>query len=159
MKFRDRTTGDIYTIFDLQQKFSNVSFPLNWDITTYDFANVDPVIVIPEPTVGIHNRAEYGGIQLVNGIWTDVWNEVPRYDDPTEQAQWVLACTESKWEEVRVERNRLLSETDYTQLSDTPIISTSRTAFATYRQALRDVTSQLDPYNIAWPTMPIYEKE
>jgi hypothetical protein len=159
MKFRDRTTGDIYTLFDLQQKFSNVSFPLNWDTTTYDFANVDPVIVIPEPTVGIHNRAEYGGIQLINGIWTDVWNEVPRYDDPTEQAQWVLACTESKWEEVRVERNRLLSETDYTQLSDTPITPTSRAAFATYRQTLRDVTAQTDPYNIVWPTPPIYEKE
>jgi hypothetical protein len=26
-----------------------------------------------------------------------------------------------------------------------------KTAWATYRQALRDITKQADPFNIAWP--------
>lgn len=159
MRFRDRTTGQIYTLFDIQQKFPNVSFPMNWDMTTYDYANVDPVITVPQPTVSIYNRADYAGVQFVNGQWIDIWNDVPRYNNPTEQADWIAACTEAQWEEVRAQRNALLAQTDYTQIPDTPITPTNRTEFATYRQALRDITSQADPYNITWPISPTYQKE
>jgi hypothetical protein len=159
MRFRDRTTGQIYSLFELQQKFYYVSFPITWDASTYNFANVDPVVTVAAPIVSILNRADYGGVQLVNGMWTDVWNEVPRYDDPTQQAAWVTECTEIKWDEVRGQRNSLLAQTDYTQFTDTPISLTSKTAFMQYRQQLRDITTQSDPYNIVWPTMPNYEKE
>lgn len=160
MKYRDRTTGQIYySLFELQQKFSNVSFPLQWDSTTYDFANVDPVTEIPEPIVHIHNKAKYIGVQFINGAWTDVWEEVPKYDDTTEQANWVTLCQETKWDEIKAHRNLLLSQSDYTQLSDSPITPTSKAAFITYRQQLRDITNQPDPYNIIWPTVPIYEKQ
>lgn len=160
MKLRDRVTGQIYTsLFEVQLKFPTVSFPNQWDTSTYNFVNMDPVVEVPQPTVGIYNRADYLGVQLVNGIWTDVWQEVPLYDNPTEQAQWVLDLKEAKWEDIRVERNKLIAETDYTQLPDTPITPTSKAAFATYRQQLRDVTNQSDPYNIVWPTTPVYQKE
>ena len=159
MRFRDRTTGQIYSLFELQQKFSHVSFANEWTTDTYDFANVDPVITIHEPPVSMLNRAEYAGVQLIDGAWTDVWNEVPKYDDPTEQAEWVVLCTETKWDEIRSYRNLLLSQTDYTQFADTPITPTSKSTFITYRQQLRDITTQSDPYNIIWPTPPIYEKE
>lgn len=52
---------------------------------------------------------------------------------------------------VRLERNSLLAETDYLALSDTTLSSD----MATYRQALRDVTSQAGfPTSVTWPTKP-----
>ena len=55
-----------------------------------------------------------------------------------------------RWEYIRSERNKKLKETDYFALSD-QTISSDMTA---YRQALRDVTSQSDPFNITWQTKP-----
>lgn len=54
-------------------------------------------------------------------------------------------------QEVRAERDRLLAETDYLALSDT----TLSPDMATYRQALRDVTSQAGfPTDVTWPVKP-----
>jgi Phage tail assembly chaperone protein len=53
---------------------------------------------------------------------------------------------------VRIKRNRLLEESDWTQLPDVPL--ETKAAWATYRQALRDVTDQPDIFNVVWPTPP-----
>lgn len=160
MKYRDRITGQIYTLFELQQKFSNVSFPQSWSNETYDFANVDPVVETPQPPeTNIRNRVDFAGVQLVDDVWTETWIEVPKYDNPTQQAEWEAACLETEWDKVRDERNRLLVVTDYTQFPDTPITIQSKAEFVVYRQALRDITTQSDPNNIIWPTSPIYQKE
>lgn len=55
--------------------------------------------------------------------------------------------------EVRDERNKLLSECDWTQALDTP--ASVRDVWAAYRQALRDVPQQSGfPLNITWPVKP-----
>lgn len=53
---------------------------------------------------------------------------------------------------IRAHRNSLLTNSDWTQLPDVAL--TSKVAWSIYRQALRDVTSQPDPFNIVWPTPP-----
>jgi hypothetical protein len=58
------------------------------------------------------------------------------------------------WEEVRKTRNRLLSESDWTQLPDSPISSIQVQEWRTYRQALRDITQQSDPRSLVWPAIP-----
>ena len=55
-----------------------------------------------------------------------------------------------KWANVRVERDSKLQATDWRASSDL----TMPDAWKTYRQALRDITTQADPYNITWPTEP-----
>lgn len=57
-----------------------------------------------------------------------------------------------KWNIVRDQRNALLAQSDWTQLPDVPLAT--KEAWATYRQALRDITDQSDPFNIVWPTPP-----
>lgn len=57
-----------------------------------------------------------------------------------------------QWEETRMKRNALLGDSDWTQLSD--VSGIDKTAWATYRQQLRDITTQADPFNITWPTEP-----
>ena len=52
----------------------------------------------------------------------------------------------------RRERNRLLAVSDWTQVSDSPV---DKQAWATYRQALRDVPAQpCFPDTIVWPVAP-----
>ena len=58
----------------------------------------------------------------------------------------------NKANEIRSERNRKLSESDWTQLTDSPV---NKTTWATYRQALRDITNQSKfPSEITWPVSP-----
>jgi len=49
------------------------------------------------------------------------------------------ANNEQKWEQIRLWRNAELANTDWTQLIDSPI---DKSAWATYRQALRDLPEQ-----------------
>ena len=67
--------------------------------------------------------------------------------------QWIDPRTpETEWPLVRAERARRLLASDWTQLPDVPLIT--KEAWATYRQQLRDITLQPDPFNIVWPTPP-----
>lgn len=76
-----------------------------------------------------------------------------------EEAQWdaeeaVYAANETvrKAVEIRSQRNTKLTESDWTQVADAPV---DRAAWAAYRQALRDITSQAGfPWTIEWPTQP-----
>lgn len=62
-------------------------------------------------------------------------------------------------EEVRAERDRLLAETDWTQVLDAPISAECREAFRVYRQALRDIPEQEGfPESVVFPVMPKVEK-
>ena len=54
--------------------------------------------------------------------------------------------------EIKIERNRLLAACDWTQLPDVPI--TIKTAWAEYRQQLRDLPANCDINNPVWPTEP-----
>ena len=55
-------------------------------------------------------------------------------------------------EQIRQERNDLLDASDWTQNSDSPV---DQTAWATYRQLLRDVPQQDGfPLTVVWPTAP-----
>lgn len=57
-----------------------------------------------------------------------------------------------QWQKIRFERDELLSKSDWTQLPD--VSNVDKTAWATYRQQLRDITTQADPFNITWPSTP-----
>ena len=60
-----------------------------------------------------------------------------------------------KLEQLRAERNQLLSECDWTQLPDAPV---NKEAWATYRQALSDLPQSAlavtDPGAVVFPTKP-----
>lgn len=71
--------------------------------------------------------------------------------------QWVDARThDTEWARVRQIRSNLLANTDWTDTlsAKTRLGDALYAAWQAYRQALRDVTGQPDPFNIAWPTPP-----
>ena len=55
-------------------------------------------------------------------------------------------------ERVRAERDRLLKQSDWTQVADAPV---DQEAWRIYRQALRDITASVTTEeDIVWPTQP-----
>ena len=62
--------------------------------------------------------------------------------------------TAELWAQVRAKRNGLLNQSDWTQLPDSPLSTAQKKAWATYRQALRDITKQADPAAVKWPAEP-----
>lgn len=63
--------------------------------------------------------------------------------------------TDEKWIYVRRERRDKLELCDWTQLADSQLTVEKKQEWADYRQALRDVTNQSDPFNLVWPTKPL----
>ena len=59
-----------------------------------------------------------------------------------------------KWKQIRMQRGRLLQSSDWTQLSDSPLTEEKKEEWQTYRQSLRNITTQTDPFNIIWPNNP-----
>jgi len=56
------------------------------------------------------------------------------------------------WVRLRSERSHRLFASDWTQVADAPV---DRAAWATYRQALRDLPANTkDPREVIWPTPP-----
>lgn len=57
--------------------------------------------------------------------------------------------------EIKILRNALLTASDWTQIPNSPLSAEKQTAWATYRQELRDIPSQTGfPFNVVWPTPP-----
>jgi hypothetical protein len=105
-----------------------------------------PVEFITE--LGIYERA----IEMFN-------NEKQRIADKEKaqaeaQAEAIEAARDY-WAELRYLRDEKLTECDWTQIADVPLTEEQKTAWATYRQALRDVPANTeDPKNPVWPTAP-----
>jgi len=73
---------------------------------------------------------------------------------PVVNTEYISFMKQNKWTEIREIRDQLLAETDFTQLPDAPFSDESREAFKEYRQLLRDITLQTNPFEINWPERP-----
>ena len=93
------------------------------------------------------------GNKMVNGQLVEMTDaEQKEYDD--RNTAWTDAAPARRMVELRRQRDALLAETDYMALGDVTLSD----AWKTYRQALRDITSQTPSddalSNITFPTKP-----
>lgn len=59
------------------------------------------------------------------------------------------------WESIRSKRDDLLTSTDWTQLSDSPLSDSVKNQYKTYRQLLRDLPKTAEnPNEIIFPNIP-----
>jgi hypothetical protein len=135
-----------YSVQKLKSNNPNTSFPdkaseehlADWGLYRVAYAD--------KPTPA-HNEKVVANAEptLVDGSWTLDWSVVAKTQDE-------IASEASS---VRYERDELLTQCDWTQLPDSPLDSTIKASWATYRTALRDVTEQSGfPTDITWPTAP-----
>ena len=125
---------------------------------TYDFSGEDYEIVETDAPLSYESTDEDGNTRTISfyesgymrndGTCSLKWDGTKIVKDDTAKAEWELA---EEWKRIRIQRNRLLAETDYLALKD----NTLSTAMKEYRDKLRSVPQDnSDPYNITWPTKP-----
>lgn len=85
--------------------------------------------------------------ELINGVWTQIWETIAASENQIQER------TEEKAIEIRCKRNELLIRSDFSQTSDYDA-GVDKQAWATYRQALRDVPNQAGfPWTVDWPVI------
>jgi len=134
-----------YTIEQLKAAHKNVSFPQNMTNGMLAEWDMFSVSVVTQPINYTKNIIE-GEPTLVDGLYYQNWIQT---DASSEE---IALRIEDKWLEIRYLRNSLLTECDWTQLSD--VSESIRNSYQSYRQSLRDITNQSDPFNISWPVKP-----
>ena len=149
---------------ELKALHKNVSLPVVWSSETLDALNVDPVLESPKPTLSgpYKSIAAAAPVQDSSGNWVESWEETDMFVEFTdlegvthtksEQEQaYQSMLDEDAAKIIRKMRDDLLLATDYLALSD----NTLSTEMATYRQALRDITTQEGfPHDVTWPSNP-----
>lgn len=127
---------------DIRLRYSNISWPQNGFTPPENY-----VYVLSEdmPVVDYTKNVAEGTPEYSANGWHQVW--VVSDASSAEIDQRVAA----QWAQVRNHRNSALQSTDWTQLPDSPA---DKAAYEVYRQELRDVTKQTDPFNIVWPVKP-----
>ena len=126
-------------------------------IKSYDFSGEDYEIV--ETKVDVQGFQQSGHItNTIDGTsyhlkWDSSEKEVVK--DDTAKAAWELA---EEWKQIRRERTRLLSESDWTQGGDSPLTTQKKSDWAKYRTSLRtlpeDQSGKTKYSDITWPTKP-----
>lgn len=144
--YRIRASGEVVT--DLARAFPNTSIPQPPSVADLDGLGVDAILEGPQPTLTQFQYAVRQGPTQINGQW--FWTYVAANMTP----EAIAAATETQWKAIRSTRDKRLSDSDWTQLPDVPLSAEKKAEWATYRQALRDVTDQSDPFNITWPVEP-----
>jgi len=89
--------------------------------------------------------------KIVNGQQIELTAEELAEKQAQDQA-WENAKEDRAWKQLRRQRNQLLKDSDWTQVIDAPV---DQAAWATYRQALRDLPENTtDVFNPVYPTKP-----
>ena len=145
--YRVKSTGEIKSQGEVRSMYPNTSFPSQWTPALVEELGLDPVFESPTPTTTRYQTAFKDGVeQDAQGRWLWKWS-ISEMDDETKA---VKDAEQAK--AVRSDRDKRLSDTDWTQVADAPV---DKAAWATYRQALRDVPTQAGfPYDITWPSKP-----
>lgn len=82
-------------------------------------------------------------------------NEKQRIEDEEKIKAEAIEAARDYWKELRILRDGKLSKCDWTQIADVSLTEEQKTAWRTYRQALRDLPGNTeDPKNPIWPTIP-----
>jgi hypothetical protein len=153
MELRERATGQIITDAQFRALYSNTSFPSTIDYGVWGY---DVVFEGPQATGGtVYQYSMRQGVEQVEGIWYTKYVLGPIFDNPEDEAAYQAQMDEGQAQAVRATRNALLAGCDWTQMADTPLDDATKATWATYRQALRDVSSQAGfPWTVEWPAEP-----
>ena len=87
--------------------------------------------------------------QCIMAVRDSETGEITLVSDPTK----VQARLDTQWTQVRAQQRQKLYESDWT-CSVTDYEVPNKSEWVQYRQALRDVTLQSDPFEIVWPVVP-----
>jgi len=169
MEIRLRSTGEVMYEGEFRTRFAQNLPPRpltqEWlDTYTSDPAG-DIVFEGPQATGGtVYQYSQRAGVEQVDGKWYTKYILGPVFTDtPATETQPAKTAAENEAEykarkdaeqatSVRNQRTQMLKDSDWTQIADS---TADKAAWATYRQALRDITGQAGfPWTVTWPDAP-----
>lgn len=139
------SNGQVTQVGDYRALFPQTSFPPSGPSDEFLAANsaMKVNVWLPyNPATGKLSACP----PYIDGDWVYTVEVVPLTPEDIE------ARNQAQASNVRVERDELLLDSDWTQLSDSPV---DPLPWRTYRQELRDVPQQTGfPWTIVWPVAP-----
>jgi hypothetical protein len=167
MELRVRATGQVMYESEFRQYLKDNNGPSYETLTPEIMAElgVDPVFEGPQATpTNVYEYSQRQGVELkADGKWYTKYVLGPLFYPYTnseggevtveeQRSAWMAMKDAEQAQAIRQQRNQKLTESDWTQVADAPV---DKAAWATYRQALRDITAQEGfPHNVVWPTRP-----
>ena len=175
-EYRNRTTGAVNTQGEIRRSMPNTSLPRVWTAAICDSLGIDPVLAAPAPAASGEYKSvgRSGVIQDANGNWVEAYVERDMFADYTrtdvaeDGTETEVTVTKASQEEAytatkdaeaataaRATRDGLIASCDWMAIKAFEAGTAVSTEWATYRQALRDVSAQEGfPNDITWPEKP-----
>lgn len=161
MEIRVRATGAVMFEDEFRSFQKAIGGP-SWEATTdevLEALGADVVFEGPQATPTDHYQFSMRqGVEQIGGKWHTKYVLGPVFTDnedataAEQEAAYRAQKDAEQAKSVRDDRNKRLTETDWTQIADAPV---DKAAWAIYRQALRDIPSQAGfPWDVQWPTQP-----
>lgn len=154
-----KDTQEVVTDFEFRNRYPNTSFPQVLSPELLD--DFGAVAILEGPHATFIPPYEYNmrnGVEEINGQWFTKYVAGPIFIDNENQtaaeqlAEYKARIDEQLAVSIRSQRDQLLKESDWTQVADAPV---DKEAWATYRQSLRDITTQETfPVSVVWPIHP-----
>ena len=167
MEYRIQSTGELKTQGEVRRMHSNTSLPKVWDANVCTALGIDPVLAAPKPEVTGYTQAiRNGATQDANSNWVQAWSVVDMFADTTDEdgvtttkaeyeAVYQADLDAKAAESVRTQRDAKIAESDWMVIKSAETGIALETEWATYRQALRDITAQEEfPATVNWPVEP-----
>lgn len=135
-------------IYNMTRTVEDYNFDQVETVESLASSSIYVVLQSDPPTINYDQRIEEATPILSGSVYIQDWiisSASLEEIDKTKQL---------RWRHIRNKRQTLLEESDWTQCQDSPITGSKLTEWQTYRQSLRDITNQDDPFSINWPTKP-----
>ena len=140
----------------------------SWETTTTEVLEAlgaDVVFEGAQATGGtVYQYSQASGVEQIDGKWytkhilgpvftdTPATEETPAKTAAENEAAYKASKDAEQAKSVRASRDVKLAESDWTQVTDAPV---DKAVWATYRQALRDMTAQSGfPWTVTYPDAP-----
>ena len=160
MQVRIRETGAV--MYEVEfRAYQQANGGPTWGQTTEEVLEAlgaDVVFEGPQATGGtVYQYSQVAGVEQAGGKWYTKYILGPVFTDgettaAEQEAAYKAQKDADQAESVRQQRNGKLTASDWTQIAD---CTADKAAWATYRQALRDITAQAGfPWTVDWPAQP-----
>jgi hypothetical protein len=165
MQIRIQSTGAVMYEAEFRA-YTKANGGPSWDITTIEILEAlgaDVVFEGAQATGGtVYQYSQASGVEQIDDKWYTKYVLGPVFTDTTVEGVTTTAAQHEttykatkdaeQAKSVRQTRSDKLAECDWTQVADAPV---DKAVWATYRQALRDITAQSGfPWTVTWPDAP-----
>jgi hypothetical protein len=158
MQIRIKETGAVVLEQGFRAMHPNTSMPQQLTEELINELGGDVVFEGPQASGGtVYQYNQAAGVEQIGGKWYTKYILGPVFTDGEttaveQEAAYKAAKDATQAASVRQERSDKLADCDWTQVDDSPV---DKAVWATYRQALRDITDQAGfPWTITWPDAP-----